>query len=498
MSVEIFRSVELFREPPKALNWDKNKQAALIGHLMVDEKFFVQTKGKIDPEWFVEEFATRILKALLDFHTKFSRLPTISEIRDYREFRLEDQVWYSRIKTYISLCVAQREEFGLDNLRAELTDWMKARYYHTAVAQSVPLFNAEKPTEAYFIIEKAAKQIRESSFEKDREVSFENYPHYFDTQRKEYENALTWGLPAFDKLLAPEADRGSLLLGDTTIILAPTNVGKTTCMITVLVQNILAGKPVLFIVHEGREQDIMKKVWCSILNVDENRLMVMYRTPEGRKIMDDMLCIIKRFLTFVPICQPGLTVEEVVAVIERKIEERYAKYRSGYAMLVDDYPAKLMTQQSGKGAWARRQIDDYVYNEFVALALKHHFHALLAIQTNREGSKINRWGKEARLLTMEDVQESWGPMTAATNVITINRDPVAAARNRLTYYICKSRSSQVGWAVVCRTNYANARTHDVNLGCRYYQSASTLADKIDDLLDDASLGTEIPPEKYLK
>ena len=99
---------------------------------------------------------------------------------------------------------------------------------------------------------------------------------------------------------------------------------------------------------------------------------------------------------------------------------------------------------------------------------------------------------------MEDVSESWGPMTAATNVITLNRDPVAMARHRLTYYICKSRSSETGWAVVCRTDYAKALTHSNELGARYYQSSSTLADRIDDLLNDENMGEEIPKEAYLK
>jgi hypothetical protein len=88
-----------------------------------------------------------------------------------------------------------------------------------------------------------------------------------------------------------------------------------------------------------------------------------------------------------------------------------------------------------------------VYNYFSQIALEHNCHVLTAIQTNREGSKVNRKvgkGAESRFLTMEDVMESWGPMTTATNVISINRPPEAQARHVTGFCICKSRSSEVG------------------------------------------------------
>jgi len=79
-------------------------------------------------------------------------------------------------------------------------------------------------------------------------------------------------------------------------------------------------------------------------------------------------------------------------------------------------------------------------------------------------------------------------MTAATNVITLNRDELAEAQNRIAFHLCKSRSSETGWTVACRSNFKHAITHGnrdeqhPNLGGVYYREHSTMPDKVDQLL----------------
>ena len=55
--------------------------------------------------------------------------------------------------------------------------------------------------------------------------------------------------------------------------------------------------------------------------------------------------------------------------------------------------------------------------------------------------------------------ESWGVMTKATNVLTINRSPTDMAKNRVIYYLCKSRSSETGFAFCCKSDYSRSTTH---------------------------------------
>jgi hypothetical protein len=62
-------------------------------------------------------------------------------------------------------------------------------------------------------------------------------------------------------------------------------------------------------------------------------------------------------------------------------------------------------------------------------------------------------------------------MQTATNIISINRDPIAAGKDLLTYYISKSRSSETGWAFICKSNFKHAITHSNKLGAVGYRGS---------------------------
>lgn len=478
--------------------FSKGKQEAILGHMLICEQFFQQCYGRVQPSWFTDRYCGIVWDAAAGFYKAKKRPPTVQEIKDLKQFLIEDPKYLNKIRATIDYAVEKTAAYGLDVIRPELTEWMHARIFRQGVDKASGLYNqaagaadtvvsntrSQKLKEAYGVMKSTLKEIEETSFEEEEEERFDTYQQDFTKNEESYKDAITWGYSVFDQCLTPKADSGSLLRGDTTVVLAPTNAGKTTTMITVGVHNLKKRRHVLMLSHEGRPEDIKEKVWCSLLDIPATTLYSMMRDPEGQKILDSAAKFLQKYLTYIPLNRAGLTVEEVVAIIRKKQEYLMSINEGrGYDLLIDDYPAKLKSQAAGGDRWARRERDDEVYGYFVNLALEYKFHSLVAIQTNREGSKVNsgQMGSD-RLLRMEDVMESWGPMTSATNVISINRDPVAEAKGRVTFYICKSRSSEKGIAVVCRSNYAHSITHSDSLGGTWYRGASTMADKVDDYL----------------
>ena len=84
---------------------------------------------------------------------------------------------------------------------------------------------------------------------------------------------------------------------------------------------------------------------------------------------------------------------------------------------------------------------------------------------------------ERRLLTGEDANESFGPIQEATNIITLNRDPMDEALGWITFYIDKSRSSEKGFAIACKTDYGRAQTHSDKLGAVWYRGTSKVTQR---------------------
>ena len=458
------------------------RQDALLGHLLYDEKFFRQAKGRIEPNWFVDPYASKVWKAKTDFFTKYNRSPTVPELKEWQGFMAETQADRNKILGKINQAMIARESYGADSLATELTDWMHARIYATNVMKSQDLFNKQKFGEAYDLLKQMSKTIDTTSFMNDREASFDTFVQDFEEAEKDLTSALTFGHSFVDHYLLPGSQHGGLLAGDTTVILAPTNVGKTTVSITMICHNLRKSKSVLFLAHEGTESDLKSKIWCSLMRVSKAELLEFYKTEEGSKRMQRFAAHLQKYLTFVHYPRAGATIEEIESLIRRKQDERIAKYGTPYDIVVDDYPAKLTSIQARGGQWGKRNIDELVYGYFVALGLEYRSHMFLPVQTNRNGSKINKFGGEdddKRLLVGEDVQESWGVITQATNVITLNRDPVAERLGYITFYIDKSRSNEKGFAVVCKTDYGRATTHDNTFGAVAYKGQQVITHRRD-------------------
>jgi hypothetical protein len=485
----------------QSLPFSERRQAALLGHLLKNDdqsnRFFGQAKDKVQPDWFVNYLSTEVWKAAQAFYKRHGRKATPDELKEAPDFRALDMGSKQKLWGWIDNCIRETANYGFDTLIPELTDWMHSRIYHRYVSQSTEFFNREKVGEAISCLRTASEEAAHVRFDNDHEVEFGNPLNLIEKEQLEASNACTWGLSVFDKLLYPSGN-GSLLPCDTTLVLAPSNIGKTTALITVACANLRQLKSVLFITHEGRPEDIQLKIWCNLLGCTRESLFKMLGDSEAAQRMDRLLVMLRNRFTYIPYNKAGATVEEVEAIIRRRNEEWAATHGGkGYDLVVCDYPAKLTTRQAQHGNLAKRHVDDLVYGRFVQLALEYRFHSLLAIQTNREGSKVNRGRTEHgnrednRLLTMEDAAESWGPITQATNVISINRNEAAKAKGLVTFYIDKSRSSETGYAVVCKSDYGKAITHSNEMGAVYYRGV-TAVEKIDQLMEQYKDAQEIP------
>lgn len=486
------------------LPFSAHKQLALLGHLLTDEKFFVQGVGKILPEWFVTVYVDEIWKVVLSAFARYQRFMSVRELQESYMWLQKPQGERNKLAATLIQATAATKDYGIDIVRDELTIWYKTRVFKKYQEKSMALYlsasdaaerePARRLAEAFAYFRQGAHQVDSASFELEHEVDFSDITGPFWEKRQEQlRDALTFGNPAADRLLNPTCVSGSLLLGDHTILLAPTNVGKTTTLISVACANIMLGKSVLFVTHEGTPDDIKTKLLQCFLRKTYLELLELYKTPAGEKKLRQVVEAMQKCLVYVPMNRPGLTVEDVELTIRRHVEKRAAEGRP-FHLIIDDYPAILTTVEASRGHMSKRHIDERVYRYFTQAALDFNVHMMTAIQTNREGSKINAGnGHQDRLLVSEDVSESFGPIMTAANVISLNRDKLAAAQKRLVFHFCKSRSSETGWSVVGRTDFSRACTHSPYLPVTWYRGTGTPSENVDSLLDQHA-GNPLPEQ----
>ena len=472
------------REAGRSLPFDEAKQEAIVGHALVDQKFFLQLRSRIPARWFVDPRVSEVYTRLDKFYQEYGRYPlSLEEVRT--QFSVYDQGERAKFHATLALCVSQAERIGLDVIRKELTGWMRAGKMADLIHKATQFYNGEEVGKAHSWAAQKIEEIRQCSFDEDAAVSFEDPASFLAQTELDREHALTTGIPAFDQALLEGATDGGMLRGDMTVVLAPKNVGKTCTLITVAVQNVWRRKDVLFITHEGRPQDIKLKLLCSSIGVSVPELLGLYKTPEGLDKIRLHSALLGTYLTYIPFnAAGGMYVEDVVDLIKTRQMDLRARKGKGFDLVVDDYPMKL-TSKLGKNLGEHRHIQTYVYDQFVQIALQEKTHALVAAQTNRDGSRANR--ASDRFLTDEDVAECFGIMMIATSVITLNRSDEDMAHNRITFYVSKSRASETGIAITCRSDFRCARTHHASLGHVAQRTNVPIREEVEILLAQANL-----------
>ncbi len=474
------------RVNPDLLPFSLEKQRATLGHILYDERFFAAVVSKIEQEWFADEVLVRIYGAMKAWYTQWGKRPSIPELLESREITKLSTGLIAQIRSTVSLLADVRKQYDMKPLLAEMEIWLKARTIQAALPKAANAFNKQALDESVGIMNKMVQDYNDVRFMEDERVSFYNYGVELLKEKEDSSKALTFGITAIDRILEPNGTAGCLMPGMMTVLLAPTNVGKTSTMVSIAVANIMKGKSVLFIFHEGTEAELKSKFMRCISGMTHPEMYRAYLDPELSKQMRQWEQFLQRFLVLKPMYKAGLTAEEVAATVERLQDIRRMEYGVGFDLLIDDYAAKLTCQANSKGNMQPRQEQENVYNQFVQMGLRHKFHVLTAIQTNRDGSKLNRrigsQKHETRLLHMEDVMETWGAMTAAAIVISLNRSDLDAEMNKLTFLVCKSRGSETGWAVVCNTNYDTCRTHSNDMGYFTYRGTESVGEKSADIM----------------
>lgn len=494
--------------PPDTLPYSEARQNATLGHAMRNERFYMQIKDRVKPGWFLSPYNQKLWEAVQAWQEKYGRRPTAQELHDAPSVRLEDIETKTRLQKTLATCIEATTEYLLDAIERDLTEWLQARIYFKAMTDSARLYNSQKLADAIRTIRDAGKEASDTRFYEDGEYNFANIIEHLAANERELHGAVSTGLSILDRVLCPQATSGALLKGDVTLFLAPSNTGKTRCLATVVRNNALdLGKHVLYITHEGRPRQIEEMLLTASMSdpasdrwITTSHLYKLYMHQAGQRVLGEHAARIAQNIMYLPLNRAGQTVEEVAATIRRKQDEWAARHGGrGFDLIVNDYPSKLTTEKAKGGQLQKRHIDDMVSDHFVQLALELDVPIVGAFQTNREGSKAMKGrGDQKRLLDIEDSNEAFAPMQNVANVISINRDATCKENSTMILHVCKSRTGDTGWAVVCNTRFGSCVTHHDALGATAYRGSASRSEVAKDLLAQFNGKTvpdnALPPE----
>lgn len=513
----------------RPLPFSDSKQIAFIGYVVdTDSGLFKYIRAYADAKWFTNPIAGLLYDAVRRYWDEYKKVPSHQELLQWPKLNKDAEI-QNRMQVTLLRAVEERKAWNVDALKSETQVWMQAKILQDTGEKAAALFNAEKFEDTARCYEQGHKAYNDARFDLGnfkRAIEIEELRAGQGT-----EGVVRFGLTGVDDILFPRNPRGGLRKGDQTLAMAPSNMGKTSTLLTVGIHNVIAGNKVLVVTHQGRDTDIRVKYircflnlmpfelfkeilgsptrddvlgvtgqkFCFSLLKPENELFLR-RSFEGLKgigkdihefllglawvdqrasVLRKVLYWLDERLVYASHHKAFLTVEEVIPILDRAQEACNDRWGKGFDICIDDYPGCLQTNVNSRGNYQARQVLDIVYEAFTQTALAKNWHSLVAVQTNREGSKkasgYDGFGfgaskkENIRFLRNEDIAEAWGPITGATNVITVNRSPDAMRDRTLTFFIAKSRSSITNVAVTAYEDFGRCITHADELGWISYQ-----------------------------
>lgn len=483
---------------------DQPAMQAILGHCMGDLQFLRNCSKNLTKSHIEHPILADLYDYIVNHYKEMECTPTVHEVESYLFSKYPDKASYDKYRFALHEAINKKDNFSKKTLSTKISGWLKLVTMKKGLMQTAHLFNGNKYDQAERELSHLATKLKESKFEDEFRANLSNIRDRLDKLTLQKGQACTLGNAEFDnavlegaKVIGPEVVQndlktqttGCLLPGEITMVLGPSNAGKTTALATIAVSNVAIGKKVCIVSHEESEDKMAIKLFQSFTELTGEE-MSYYDSEKFQKAEKSWKTLAEKNLFTYEWIKPGrMFCEEVIDMISNEHEKQLIESGKGFDLVIVDYPAKTKSRDYGKNKndWDEKE---YVYEQYRLLARKYQFHCVTPVQTNREGFRANKDG--AAMLDMDNAASGFGIMTLADIVISINRSYSDVSMFVVKFFIAKSRQGANKKTFVSETRYDLGRTHGVGYGC--FVAPPVDASKIDDNYVSHHLGATGRPK----
>jgi hypothetical protein len=232
--------------------WSVEYQRKILGMLLNDRTFLLQSQGLILPNYFQHEVHQLVCKILYGHFDKYKQRPNrtylVQEVEEQiRDKPAEVKVYFrGELNTVYDNYIPNIED--RDYLRDKITDFAKEQAMKVAIFKCMEILKRqedEKWPKIYNLVESAMRVERNFEMGEDYFVTFEE--RYARVMKaRETGDVFTTGVPSFDHALMG----GGLLRGEIGAWTGVSGTGKSLCLTGAAVANLKRGKKVLVVTLE--------------------------------------------------------------------------------------------------------------------------------------------------------------------------------------------------------------------------------------------------------
>jgi hypothetical protein len=265
--------------------------------------------------------------------------------------------------------------------------------------------------------------------------------------------------------LWPTIDRhliGGIGEGEVGVLMAPTNRGKSTFLVSLGYAALYSGRNVVHITLEMKEHAVSLRYAARIAKISQNEILKGTESPHFEHVREELRKFKERTGTHLQVkyFTPGTcSIADIGDYLDRLYDLR--GFKPGLLIIdyMDELGKEFETELYVSGGKAMQ--------EMIALGDDWRFPTWTASQTQR-GARAKR------TVNLEDVAESWQKVNKAHVVITINQTEEEEAEQLMRLFGAKVREGTAKWTVPVRADMARCMIKEIPQEQTYHSGEVTV------------------------
>jgi replicative DNA helicase len=245
--------------PDRFYDFTHEYQQDILGMLISDRTFLIQSIELIKPKYFLSETHRAICASLFEYFKNYSQLPTRKVLVNSLKEKFGEDYWDHVAELEYIVSGFQPGVDSREQCLDKITQFAKVRALEQAIVQALPLMKKKDTNEKEW---KKITELFNNALITDR--NFDIGLDYFTTlndrfnrmeEQDQKKEVFITGFDGLDQGLT----MGGLGRGEIGSFMAMPGAGKSWMLVKVAVRNIVRGKKVLFISLEMDQDKIAKR-----------------------------------------------------------------------------------------------------------------------------------------------------------------------------------------------------------------------------------------------
>lgn len=400
----------------------------------------------LSEKYFDDYNHSKIVSEFLKLREKNSKFPSAADMR----FVLTDEA----VRNSFDECLKASMDVAPEIKQERIREWFKTRMTLETLREMTDGLEGRSAESILPYLDKLREMV---AFDFDTTIGlnfYEDADRLYDYMH-EKNSVIRTGIDSLDEEIGGGWHEKTL-----SLLIAPSNVGKTLCKCSFAVNAFLAGKNVLYVTMEMSEEEISKRLYVNVANISMQELTTLSREEFKNGYAKLIGKTNRMFVKEYP------TASASANTLRSLLKELKLKQKFKPDIIFVDYLGIMQPNHQTAGDNTNTKFK-VISEELRGFAVEQQVAVVSSNQTNRGG-----YGKAEVGLT--DTADSIGQVMTADLILTIGQDNEMRDNGQYNFITSKNRFNRAGKVIPLSVDFYRMKVYEESEEDRVDKSLQTM------------------------